>query len=95
MDPAKTEIIEKWPKPKILTELCGFLGLVQFFKQFIKNFSDIAKPLTDLTKKFEGIESWYSKSDDAFKQVKTLLATYPVLAAPNWNNSFTLHVDSS
>lgn len=70
VDTGKTEVIEKWPKPQSLTELRGFLGLVQFFRRFIKNFSGLAQPLTELTKKGKGIGRWNTKCDEAFNLMK-------------------------
>ena len=50
IDPHKTKAIEEWPKPENKKEVHSFLGLVNYYKRFIKNCSDIAKPLTALTK---------------------------------------------
>lgn len=95
VDPAKTEVVEKWPRPQSLTELRGFLGLVQFFRRFIKKFSGLAQPLTELTKKGKGIGHWNEKCDEAFNQLKSALTNAPILVSPNWNKKFTLHVDAS
>ncbi|KAJ3550673.1 hypothetical protein NMY22_g304 [Coprinellus aureogranulatus] len=51
MDPAKVEAVRNWPIPKNLREVRGFLGFANFYRRFIKNFSKIAGPLNDLTKK--------------------------------------------
>ena len=50
-DPHNISKILSWPVPKNLTETRGFLGLVSFYRQFIKSYSHIAAPLTDLCKK--------------------------------------------
>ena len=55
VNPEKVDVLKTWPKPKSLTELRSFLGLLQFFRRFIPKFSGIAAPLTDLTKKEKGI----------------------------------------
>lgn len=68
---------------------------MQFFKLFVKCFSEIAQPLTDLTKKGKGIGAWNKESDDAFKKMKEVLVHAPVLVSPNWEKPFTLHVDAS
>jgi hypothetical protein len=49
------EVIENWPRPTSITEVRSFLGLVQFFRRFIARFSEIAVPLTNLTKKKQSI----------------------------------------
>ena len=51
MDPSKVEAVRTWPIPKTLREVRGFLGFANFYRRFIKDFSRIARPLHDLTKK--------------------------------------------
>jgi hypothetical protein len=41
----------EWPTPKTLTELRGFMGMCTYYRKFIKGFSQLCAPLTDLTKK--------------------------------------------
>jgi len=48
LDPNKARVIHKWPQPRSLTELQGFLGLTEFYKKFIKQYATLAAPLTDL-----------------------------------------------
>ena len=49
MDPKKIEIFEKYPKPKTVQDVQAFLGGIGYYRKFIKDFSKIAKPLSDLT----------------------------------------------
>jgi hypothetical protein len=51
VDEAKIEAIKGWPIPATLTQLWSFLGLAGFYRRFVRNFSTIAAPLNDLTKK--------------------------------------------
>nr|GEU98202.1 putative reverse transcriptase domain-containing protein [Tanacetum cinerariifolium] len=51
VDPAKIESIKDWESPKTLTKICQFLGLVDYYRRFIKGFSKIAKPVTKLAQK--------------------------------------------
>jgi hypothetical protein len=51
VDEAKIEAIKSWPIPATLTQLRSFLGLVGFYRHFMRDFSTIAAPLNDLTKK--------------------------------------------
>jgi hypothetical protein len=51
VDEAKIEAIKSWPIPATLTQLQGFLGLVGFYRRFMRDFSTIAAPLNDLTKR--------------------------------------------
>ena len=54
MDPAKIKAILEWEPPTKVTELRAFLGLVNYYRRFIKSYSAIAAPLTDLLKKGKG-----------------------------------------
>lgn len=54
-NPSKAEVIRTWPKPKTLSELRSFVGLLQFFRRFIKGFSARAISITSLTKKGSGM----------------------------------------
>lgn len=56
VNPAKIEYITAWPRPKSLTEVRSFIGLLQFYRRFIRNFSTMAAPLTNLTRKGSGIQ---------------------------------------
>lgn len=95
IDPVKIEFICKWIRSENLTELRDFLGLVQFFKHFVRNFLELAKPLTDLTRKDKGIVAWNEDCTRVFHMMKEVLTTAPILAAPDWLKSFKLHVDAS
>jgi hypothetical protein len=51
MDPIKVEGIAKWPTPATIKDVQSFLGFCNFYRSFIANFSAVARPLNDLTKK--------------------------------------------
>jgi hypothetical protein len=65
MDPTKVQAIVKWSSPKNVHEVCSFLGLASFYQKFIKGFSGIAVPLTNLTKQGQKFE-WDAQCDEAF-----------------------------
>lgn len=55
MDSAKIKCVLQWPVPKNVKGISGFLGLTGYYRKFMKGYSKLAKPLTDLTKrKFTG-----------------------------------------
>lgn len=91
---AKIEAIEKYPPPCTKRELMRFLGLVGYYRTFCRNFSEIVAPLTDLLKASRTFV-WSSTCQDAFDNVKALLISAPVLAAPQWDRPFKMHVDAS
>ena len=95
VNPKKVEIIRDWPKPASLTEVRSFMGLLQFFRRFIKDFSKLAAPLTNLTKKGEGIQKWDNECDKAFEYLKKAITTAPILIAPDWKKPFRCHIDAS
>ena len=51
MDPVKLEAVRKWPRPKTVKDIQKFLGFCNFYCRFVKNYSELARPLFDLTKK--------------------------------------------
>ena len=91
----RVEAIEEWRKPTSATERRSFIGLAQFFRRFVKGFSQIAAPLTDLTRKGSGIHHCNADCDSAFARLKKALTTAPVLIAPDWEKPFCCHTDAS
>lgn len=90
----KVQAVEQFPAPTTKKELMRFLGLVGYYRSFCRNFSTVVSPLTDLLKgkaKFV----WSSGCQKAFEQVKTLLCSAPVLAAPRFDRPFKLFIDAS
>ncbi len=51
MELTKVEVVRNWPRPTTMIEVRAFIGFVNFYRIFVKAFSDIARPLHDLTKK--------------------------------------------
>ncbi|GJQ90888.1 putative reverse transcriptase domain-containing protein [Tanacetum coccineum] len=72
VDPAKIKSIKDWTSPKSPMEICQFLGLVGYYRRFIKGFSKIAKPMTKLTQKKVKFE-WGDKQEAAFQLLKQKL----------------------
>nr|XP_027120498.1 uncharacterized protein LOC113737468 [Coffea arabica] len=92
VDLVKVEAIAKWKQPENPTEIRSFLGLAGYYRRFIKDFSRIAEPLMNLTKKQEKY-IWDAKYETSFQEFKKRLTMAPVLALPNENNSFTVYTD--
>ena len=93
-DPAKIEAVKSWPTPTSQTEVRSFLGLASYYRRFILNFSDVVKPLTNLTKKEQPF-IWTPECDEAFNTMKQMLTTAPILAYPQLDVNFILDTDAS
>ena len=78
MDSAKVEAITTWPVPKSVHDVRVFLGLANFYRRFIKNFSKLALPMTSLLKKNRRFR-WDKEAQAAFDALKTAFTTAPIL----------------
>ena len=77
-----------------MSEIRSFLGLAGYYRKFVKDFSRIAIPLTQLTKKGTLYE-WTKDRESAFQELKTRLVTAPVLVLPSGNEEFHIYSDAS
>jgi len=81
MSTEKVEAVLGWKTPNSLTEVQSFLGFANFYRRFIKNYSRVARPLTELTKKEKGKEwTWNHEAEIAFRDLKHRFTTAPILA---------------
>jgi hypothetical protein len=94
MDPAKVAGIANWPTPKMVKNIQAFLGFCNFYRHFIEGFSDIARPLTDLTRKDVPF-CWTKPQETAFQTLIQAFTTAPVLALPDHSKPFRLITDAS
>ncbi|PIK44768.1 putative transposon Ty3-I Gag-Pol polyprotein [Apostichopus japonicus] len=107
VDHGKVDRIVNWPIPTTLTELASFLGLASYYRKFVPNLAKLAAPLHSLKKtdttttagnKSRSKQSplkWNKEADEAFRQLKTLLSSSPVLAYPRFDREFVLEIDAS
>ncbi len=94
MDPAKVKGITKLPSPTTVTELRSFLGMCNFYRKFLENFSTISDRLTHLLKK-NSEWNWTEECQETFEKIKKLLLEAPILACPDFKNKFILTTDAS
>ena len=94
MDPNKVKTILERKPPTNKKQVQEFLGLPNYYRKFIQNFSAIAQPISNLLKKdIEFI--WTEECDQAFNILKTKITEYPVLQQPDFTKTFILHCDAS
>ena len=94
VDRAKIEAIEKLPPPSSVKGIRSFLGHVGFYMRFIKDFSQIAKPLSNLL--VQGIPFEFdSQCLHAFSVLKDKLVSTPIVVAPDWSFPFEIMCDAS
>ena len=84
----------EWPELTNKREVQSFLGFVNFYWQFIKDFSHHAQPLFDLTRKDQKW-NWDTSVASAFQKLKELVASAPVLVTPADDQPFQIEADSS
>ena len=84
MSPKKLQGIADWPVPKTPTDVRQFLGFTSYYCYFVPNYSSIARPLLDLTKKTTPWH-WGEWQFKAFEELKTQMCSSPVLAQPNFD----------
>ena len=93
MDPKKIEAMQNWPRPKTLKSLCGFLGLIGYYRKFVQNYGKSVAPLTTLLKK--NAFSWTPTTDQSFQALKEAMCTTLVLALLDFTKTFVMECDAS
>jgi hypothetical protein len=87
IDPSKVKVILEWSRPNNVTEVRSFLGVAQYWRKFIANFSSIAAPLHAVTSVKKGFQ-FGGKQHQAFDTLKENISSSPVLALPNLQTTF-------
>ena len=78
MDPGKVAAVRDWLTPTMLKEVQAFIGFANFYRRFIKDFSTMARPLHDLTKK-DVPWHWAQEQQEAFNTIKKQFCEEPIL----------------
>uniref|UniRef100_A0A8K9UZ16 Gypsy retrotransposon integrase-like protein 1 n=1 Tax=Oncorhynchus mykiss TaxID=8022 RepID=A0A8K9UZ16_ONCMY len=94
MDPAKVQAVIDWPAPKSRIELQRFLGFANFYRRFIRNFGQVAAPLTALTS-VKTCFKWSVSAQGAFDLLKNRFTSAPILVTPDVSRQFVVEVDAS
>jgi hypothetical protein len=94
VDDSKIKAIQEWPQPTTPTMVRSFLGLAGFYRRFVRDFSIIAAPLHELTKKNADFK-WKLQHENAFATLKDRLCNAPLLQLPDFAKTFEIECDAS
>ena len=94
MEKEKVKGVLEWPTPKCVKDIQKFLGLANYYRQFIEGFAMVARPLHNLVKKDKKWE-WTEKEEKAFQELKEQFTKKLVLVAPDIDKKMRMEVDAS
>ena len=90
----KVKAISSFPQPKTVKQVREFLGMTNYYRKFIKGYSNISSPMYTLLKSDSKFE-WTEECSQAFETLKLALINAPVLTHPNMKKPFILSTDAS
>ena len=93
-DPEKTAKVATWPVPTSRREAQQFLGFANYYRRFVKDFAQLARPLHRLTEKTAPF-TWSDECQSSFDRLRECLCSAPVLAYPDFTRPFILDTDAS
>lgn len=93
-NPKKIEVIKNYPRPMTVKQIQSFLGLCNYFRRYVHDYSKISKPLTTLLKKQQPFV-WTSLQQNSFDRLKSALADEVTLAFPSFQELFYCTTDAS
>lgn len=94
IDPERTLAIKNFPRPKDAKGIARFIGMINYFRKFIPNFSEVAAPLNALRQKNIRFV-WGPEQDEAFEKLKEIISDPPVLRSADFDKPFILQTDAS
>lgn len=94
MDPKKVAGVMDWPTPAKVKDVQAFVGFANYYRRFIKDFSKVVKPLTELSKK-NTQWNWGPEQAEAFQTLKEAFTSAPILRIPDQESPFRVEADSS
>jgi hypothetical protein len=92
-NPDNVARLAKWPQPANVKEVRSFLGLGNYYRRFVKNYSTLVKPLTELTKK-DRVFGWSEACQNAFTALKEALLGPEIMAYPSEIGDYILNTDA-
>ena len=94
-DPDKVDAIRNFPLPKSPKQVRRFIGMANWYRQFIHNFSELSAPITDCLRKSKTPFALTREAEEAFKLLKEALCSAPVLSEPDFSREFIIQCDAS
>ncbi|KAL1199253.1 putative mitochondrial protein [Cardamine amara subsp. amara] len=94
VDREKIRAIQEWPTQTNVSQVRSFHGLASFYRQFVRDFSTVASPLTALIKKSTGL-LWGDRQEQAFTELKNHLTHAPLLVLHDFHKMFEIECDPS
>src|SRR6266536_2657346 len=94
MDPEKVKAIQEWQTPTTVKGVKSSLGLANFYRRFIRHYSDVVRPLTELTHKDKAFK-WNDEAEEAFQKLKRIFLSEPALAQFDYEKQTRVETDSS
>jgi len=94
MEAEKVDGVLSWSQPKNIKDVRKFLGLANYYRRFIKDFAQVARPMNVLTRKDKKWR-WEEMQQKAFDELKRIFTSKPVLAAPDLDKEFRVEADAS
>ena len=93
-DPKKLEAVKNWPVPTSVSDVRRFLGFTNFFRRFIDRYSDLSRPLEEISGKYAHFD-WTDARGKSFISLKEALLSAPVLKLANTSQPFRVSTDAS
>ena len=94
MDQMKLKGIRHWPAPKTVKQVQSFLGFGNFYRCFIRKFSEMARPLNELLRKAQPF-TWNDTAQRSFEELKKRFTEESVLIMPDQTKPFQIECDTS
>lgn len=94
MDPEKVRAIQEWEAPVSVKGVQSFLGFANFYRRFIKSYSQLTKPMTDLVRKDQKFV-WTDDAEQAFQKLKKIFVSAPLLVRFDHTRETVVETDAS